>query len=194
VTPSQPRRRADAERNIETILASTQELLSHGTLPSMSEVATASGIGRVTLYAHFASREVLLEEVLRRAIIHTDQTLSSLALDDDPPEDALARLVRESWPILDQHRKIRTVALAEIGPHALREHHDAVFRHVERLIVRGQQAGVFRTDQPLEWLVATFYAVLHAAADEADAGRLKSEAAPDLLIATLLSAISPTGC
>jgi hypothetical protein len=36
--------------------------------------------------------------------------------------------------------------------------------------------------------------VLHAAADEADAGRLKSEAAPDLLIATLLSAISPTGC
>jgi hypothetical protein len=192
VTPSQPRRRADAERNIETILASTQELLSHGTLPSMSEVATASGIGRVTLSTRTSPPARCWS---RRSCGGPSSTPTRHCRRWRWTTTHRRRHWRgssgKSWPILDRHRKIRTVALAAIGPHALREHHDAVFRHVEQLIVRGQQAGVFRTDQPLEWLVATFYAVLHAAADEADPGRLQSEAAPDLLIATLLSALSP---
>ncbi|GAA3582555.1 TetR/AcrR family transcriptional regulator [Kribbella ginsengisoli] len=186
---STPKRRADAERNIETILRATHELMAHGTLPSMSDVATASGIGRVTLYSHFPSREVLLEEVLRRGIEHTDQVLTELALDEQPPAEALARLVQKSWPILDRHRRVRTIALAEIGPETLRRQHDAAFQHVGRLIERGRAAGDFRTDQPVDWLVATFYAILHAAADEVDAGRLASADAPDLLISTLLSTL-----
>ncbi|MFI5706732.1 TetR/AcrR family transcriptional regulator [Kribbella sp. NPDC051620] len=188
---STPKRRADAERNIETILRATHELMAHGTLPSMSDVATASGIGRVTLYSHFPSREVLLEEVLRRGIAHTDQVLTELALDEQPPAEALALLVRKSWPILDRHRRVRTIALAEIGPEPLRRHHDAAFQHVGRLIERGRAAGAFRTDQPVDWLVATFYAILHAAADEVAAGRLTSADAPGLLISTLLSALRP---
>ncbi len=188
---STPKRRADAERNIETILRSTHELMAQGALPSMSEVASASGIGRVTLYSHFPSREVLLEEVLRRAIAHTDEALTALALDEQPPPEALARLVRESWPILDRHRRVRTIALAEIGPEALRRHHDAAFQHVGGLHERGRATGDFRTDQPVDWLVAAFYAILHAAADEVDAGRLVSADAPALLTTTLLSTLRP---
>jgi AcrR family transcriptional regulator len=191
VPTSTPKRRADAERNIETILRSTHELMAHGTLPSMSDVASASGIGRVTLYSHFPSREVLLEEVLRRAMTHTDEVLTALALDEQSPEKALGTLVRESWPILDRHRRVRTIALAEIGPEGLRRQHDAAFQHVGRLIERGRESGDFRTDQPGDWLVAAFYAILHAAADEVDAGRVESADAPDLLIGTLLSALRP---
>lgn len=191
MTSDHPRRRADAERNTEAILAATRELLARGAVPSMSEVASAAGVGRVTLYAHFASREVLLEAVLRRAIAETDEALAALDLAEGPVEDALDRLVREAWPILDRHRQLRTAALAELGPEVLRDQHDTAFRHVDELIARGQAAGHFRTDMPRAWLVATFYAVIHAAADEANAGRLKSEAAPDLLVRTLLSAL---GC
>jgi AcrR family transcriptional regulator len=191
VPTSTPKRRADAERNIETILRSTHELMARGTLPSMSEVAAAAGIGRVTLYSHFPSREALLAEVLRRGIAHTDEVLTELALDQSPPAEALERLVRESWPILDRHRRVRGIALAEIGPEALRRQHDAAFQHVGRLIERGRASGDFRTDQPTDWLVATFYAILHAAADEVDAGRLASADAPALLVSTLLSALRP---
>ncbi|WP_328325291.1 TetR/AcrR family transcriptional regulator [Kribbella sp. NBC_00382] len=188
---STPKRRADAERNIETILRTTHELMARGVLPSMSEVATTSGIGRVTLYSHFPSREALLEEVLRRGIAHTDEVLTELELEDRPPAEALARMVQETWPILDRHRRVRTIALAEIGPEALRRQHDAAFQHVGRLVERGRATGDFRTDQPVDWLVATFYAILHAAADEVDAGRLTSADAPALLISTLLSTLRP---
>ncbi|TCC30506.1 TetR/AcrR family transcriptional regulator [Kribbella sindirgiensis] len=183
----QRRRRADAERNADTVLSATRDLLVGGTVPTMSEVASAAGITRMTLYAHFATRELLVEAVVRRAIAETDDALTALELDTFDVDEALDRLVRTSWPILDRYRKVRVAAVDVLGPAALREQHDAAFRHVEQLIARGQQDGIFRVDLAHDWLVATFYAVLHAAADEVDAGRLRSEAAPPTLVSTLRS-------
>ena len=187
ITEKPRRRRADAERNVAAIVAAARDLLSRGTLPSMGEVAVAAGVGRVTLYAHFASREVLLAAVVRQVMAETDQVLTGLRLDDDPPQVALDRLVSTSWQILDRHRTVRSVALAELGAEALREQHDRVARHVERLIARGKDDGVFRADLPEPWLVAAFYATVHAAADEVSGGRLDARVAPDVLGATLRS-------
>jgi AcrR family transcriptional regulator len=182
-----PRRRADALRNEAAIVATARDLLCRGAVPSMGEVATAAGVGRVTLYAHFASREALLDAVVRQAMAETDQALTGLRLDDDPAEIALDRLVRTSWQILDRHRTVRAVALVELGPEAVRDQHDRVAHHVERLIARGQADGLFRADLPVPWLVAAFSATVHAAADEVSGGRLDAETAPDLLVATVQS-------
>jgi AcrR family transcriptional regulator len=179
-------RRADAERNIAAILATARDLFAKGTSPSMSEIARAAGVGRVTLYAHFPSREVLLEAVVEQAISETRQALDALQLDDDAADAALTRIVQTAWPILDRHRRLRTAALAELGPERLRRHHDPAFHHIERVISRGRHDGVFRTDLPHDWLVTTLYAVLHAAADEVDGGRLTAQDAPDILAATVL--------
>jgi AcrR family transcriptional regulator len=190
LSSAEPRRRADAERNIATIIATAADLFGRGRSPSMGEVASAAGVRRATVYGHFPSREELLDAVIAHAITHTDETLTALALDDDPADVALERLVRTSWPILDRYRRLRTAALAELGHERLRRHHDRTLHHVERLIRRGQDDGRFRTDLPLDWLITTFYAVLHAAADEADAGRVSPADAPDLLAATVSSLLA----
>lgn len=180
-----PRRRADALRSVEAILTAAGELLGRGVVPSMTEVAAAAGVGRVTLYAHFASREALLDGVVGRAITSTDAALTALGLEDVEVDAALESLIRTSWPILDRYRALRTVAAGELGPHGLRERHDRVAHHVLGLLARGQADGSFRTDLPLSWLAAMFFATLHAAADEVTAGRLDAAAAPDTLVATL---------
>jgi AcrR family transcriptional regulator len=190
ITEKPRRRRADAERNVAAIVAAARDLLCRGTLPSMGEVAVAAGVGRVTLYAHFASREALLDAVVRQVMAETDEALTALHLDDAPSQVALDRLVRTSWQILDRHRTVRSVALTELGPEALREQHDRVAHHVERLIARGQADGVFRADLPGPWLVAVFYATVHAAADEVSGGRLDVGVAPGVLGATLLSILA----
>jgi TetR/AcrR family transcriptional repressor of mexCD-oprJ operon len=190
VSHAEPRRRADAERNIAAILAAAGEAFGRGQASSMGEIARAAGVRRATLYGHFPSREELLDAVIERAITSTDEALTALALDRDPADVAVERLVRTSWPILDRHRRVRTIALTELGPERLRRHHDRTLHHVDRLIRRGQDDGLFRTDLPLGWLVATFYAVLHTAADEADAGRLAPADAPGLLARTVLSLLA----
>jgi AcrR family transcriptional regulator len=179
-------RRADAERNIATILDTARDLFAERANPSMSEVARAAGLGRVTLYAHFASREVLVEAVIERAISEADQALTALQLDTEPPDTALAMIIQSAWPILDRHRRLRAAAMAVLGPERLRRHHDRAFHHIESVIYRGQDDGVFRTDLSRDWLVTSFYAVLHAAADEVDAGRLTAARAPEVILATVL--------
>lgn len=191
MTTARPRRRADAERNIAAILDAAWELFGRGEAPAMADIAGAAGVRRATLYAHFPSREELLDAVIERAVATTDDALTALRLDEDPPAAALARLLATSWPILDRHRRLRAVALAELGPERLRRRHDRSMRHVEHLVRRGRDEGVFRTDLPVGWLIAAFYAVLHAAAEEADAGRVAPADAPALLTATALSLLTP---
>ncbi|MDQ0381991.1 TetR/AcrR family transcriptional regulator [Amycolatopsis thermophila] len=187
-----PRRRADAERNIEGILAAARDLFSRGLNPSMIEIAQAAGIGRVTLYSHFPSREVLLEAVIERAMTETDEALTGLRLEEASPPDALARLVRTSWSVLDRHRRLHSVAVTVLGPEGLRRQHDRAFQHVDRLIARGQADGAFRGDLPRRWLVTTCYALIHAAADEVEEGQLAAADVPEVLTATLLSSLTRT--
>lgn len=180
-----PARRADAERNIAAIVSAGVELLSANPNVSMAEVARQAGVGRVTLYAHFPSREVLVEAVVARTIREAETLLAEQNLDSLPADEGVEVLLRASWPVLDRFRRVRVAAQAELGEERLRRQHDEAFAHVDRLVSRGRREGVFRTDLPRAWLVTTVYAMLHAAADEVEAGRLKPGKASELLVTTV---------
>jgi hypothetical protein len=78
----------------------------------------------------------------------------------------------------------------DLPPARIRHHHDQAMARVERLIARGQEEGEFRTDLPRSWLVATFYSLMHAAAEEVDAGRLAAADAAGVLTATILATLA----
>jgi AcrR family transcriptional regulator len=184
-------RRSDAERNVTAILDAAQELFRTGADASMTDIARAAGMGRVTLYGHFESREHLVEALLTRATAEAERIIADADLDGGSATDALARLVRGSWRTLDQHRGLPAAAARSRPPERLRQHHSGVLRHLEGLVRRGQDAGEFRADLPLAWLVSVVYAVMHNAADEVDAGRLPPETAADVLVVTLTGLLTP---
>lgn len=186
-----PRRRADAERNIAAILDAALVRLTEQPHTSMAAIARAAGVGRVTLYAHFPSREALLEAVLAHAITQADTVVEAATPTEGPATEALARLLRSSWQVLDQHRRLFDLAQRELGSTRLRQHHDKAIGRIEQLLIRGQHEGAFRTDLPLSWLITTIYSLLHAAADDVNAHRLDRDTAPDVLEATLLTALRP---
>jgi TetR/AcrR family transcriptional regulator, mexCD-oprJ operon repressor len=183
-------RRSDAERNVAAILEAAASLFRTGADASMTEIAKAAGLGRVTVYGHFESREHLVEALLARATSETERIVVAGELDRGPAPEALARLLRTSWRTLDQHRGLHAVATRSVPPERLRQHHVGVLQHLDRLIERGQEAGDFRSDLPRDWLVSVVYAVMHNAADEVDAGRLAADDAADVLVATLTSALA----
>jgi hypothetical protein len=74
----------------------------------------------------------------------------------------------------------------------LRQHHDPAMARFDNLIARGQAEGRFRTDLPRGWLVTIVYSLLHAAAEEVNAGRMRPTDAAGILQATILPALAPT--
>ncbi len=187
---SAPVRRADAERNIAAILAAGARLLSSDPAASVAAIAKAAGVGRVTLYGHFPSREALVEAVLNHVVDAADAVLEDPALETAPTPEAMAALLRSSWEILDRHRRLFVAADRMMATERIRQHHDRPLLRVERLIERGQRDGDFRTDLPLPWLVTTFFSLIHSAAQEREAGRLAPEDVERVLIASMVSLLT----
>lgn len=180
-----PARRADAERNIAAIVAAGLDLLVKDPDASTADIAKAAGVGRVTLYGHFPTREALLEAVLDHAVTLANIALDDSAYDELPAPEAISRLIVSSWELLDRNRRLLAAADRVLPTERIRHYHDEALARVERLILRGQDDEVFRTDLPPTWLVAHFYATLHSAAQEVDAGRLDQNDAARVLNTTL---------
>ncbi|TDD69694.1 TetR/AcrR family transcriptional regulator [Jiangella aurantiaca] len=185
-------KRADAQRNVAAILDAAAACLVRDPDASVSDIAAAAGVGRVTLYGHFASRTELVDAVFVRAVTRAHEALDAVDLTGDARQ-ALARLVASSWQVIDESRMLLVAAQHTLPPERIRKLHENPMRRVRSLLERGRAAGVFRFDLPADWLVAVFYTVVHGAADEIGAGRLAAEAAADAITATLLAAFTPPG-
>lgn len=191
VTPDQ-RRRADAERNLAAILSAGRECLSRNPAASMTEIAQAAGVGRVTLYGHFSSREDLVEAVVRDTLTHAQRAFEAAApeAESGSAADALSHLVRTSWHVLDGCLGLRAAAVHALGESGMRDQHEQMLRHIDALIERGQHEGDFRTDLARSWLVTTCYGLVHLAADEVAAGRLSRREAGPTIDATIRAALA----
>jgi AcrR family transcriptional regulator len=183
-------RRADAERNIAAIIEAAIDCFSRDPDASMAEVARVAGVGRVTLYAHFPSRQALIAATVDHALIDGTAALDAAEIERGPAPEALSRVIRSAWAVMDRYSSLYALAEAEVGPH-LRSYHGPFLQRVEDLIARGRGEGSFRTDLPLWWLVTTYYSLMHGAGREVIEGRLATADAPGVLEATILPALAP---
>jgi len=183
------KRRADAERNISAILEAAATCLTRRPDASMAEIAEAAGVGRVTLYAHFPSREALLDAAIERALAAAVAAFDAADIDSGPAADALGRTIRAGWPAFDHVRGL-VVAAGEHPPRWASEHTGAFVDRIDRLVARGMADGSFRSDLPRDWLVAALHGLVQTAGQEVDAGRLDAATAADVLETTLLSLLA----
>ena len=188
--PSIDHRRATAERNIEAILDAVERLLERGSPASIVAVANEAGVSRVTVYAHFATREQLLEAVVERTVKKTMEALDEVEPEDGPPLEALARVIDVGWRDLDRNNAIAGAASEQLTAEAHKRTHQAAHRRLRKLIDRGRRSGDFRTDVPAEWLVTAFHALIHAAGDDVRARRIRAAAALAALHLTMQDVFS----
>lgn len=185
-----PARRADARQNAEKIVAAACQCLGQDPAASMGEIASAAGVGRVTLYGHFSSREELVEAALRRVLDDGDAVLRELDLSGDPRE-ALGRLIESSWLLVARASAVLEAAQAALPPGRVQELHTRPAERVERIIRRGRDEGVFRAGLPVEWMTGVLHHLIKGAAVEVAKGRLAEEDVPRLLCQTVLAAYAP---
>jgi TetR/AcrR family transcriptional repressor of mexCD-oprJ operon len=178
-------RRRIADRNVAAILDAAQALLERRAAVSIAAVAATAGVSRVTVYAHFATWEALLEAVVERATRRTTAALEEADPDHGPPLEALERVLVAGWRELARNSAMAQASGEQLSPAALARAHDPIHARLGRLVERGRADGSFRTDLPAAWLLTSALALAHACAQEVRAGRIGEPDALQVLTVTI---------
>ncbi|MCX4851633.1 TetR/AcrR family transcriptional regulator [Streptomyces sp. NBC_00893] len=187
--PSSPVRnpRADARRSRSAILDAAVRILDAQPDAGMETIATAAGVTRQTVYAHFRSREQLLLAVVDRITEEIVAAMDAADLHTGPAADALLRLLdagkqaARHYPALLQ--KISTLP---VGPQVDHDRHTSVSDRIRPVIQRGRRAGEFDDRLPLDWLVTVIVKLAHSASEEQDSGRMSGQEAECALRTSVL--------
>lgn len=169
----QRRRRADAEQNVTAILDAATTALSAQPDASVEDIARSAGLSRQTVYAHFPSREALLDAVVERATAEVSAAFEAAGLEDAPPAEALIRLLDAGWAVSARYPFLWH--LPAVSPGNDLDRHGPVIDRLHEVIRRGQESGDFDRRLPPGWLLAAGLALGRAAEDEVKAGRMTVE-------------------
>jgi AcrR family transcriptional regulator len=89
--PDPPKKRADAQRNIEALLRAAMTVFARdGVDAGVRQVAEEAGVGVGTVYRHFPQRSDLIIAVFRREVDACSEAAVALAA-EYPPGEAVAR-------------------------------------------------------------------------------------------------------
>jgi len=189
--PTSPpkRRRADAERNIASILDAALDALASDPDASMAEIARGAGVVRATIYMHFPTRDALLDAVQEHATAQVADAIREAEPDRGEPEEALERFIRATWKQLSQFHGILALNMTRLSAKELRRRHLPMTTQFIPLLERGQADGVFRADVSAEWLIAVVRAIVHVASAELQAGRLAQADVERTMLTTALNAV-----
>jgi TetR/AcrR family transcriptional repressor of mexCD-oprJ operon len=179
-------RRAVGDRNRAAILEAAIAVLGAQPDAGIAEVAAAAGVGRATVYRHFASRESLIEALRLYASEEAQQRFEEVRVDDGDPVEALERLVTAMLALGDRYRVIFP---QDSQPRPRRK--EVLLKPLTRLIARAQAEGAIDPQLPPAWVIATLRGLLRAAVGEIEARRLARDAAPALVVRTLVRGV---GC
>ncbi len=169
----QRRRRADAAQNVTAILDAAARALSAQPEASVEDIARAAGLSRQTVYAHFPSREALLDAVVERATAEVAAAFEAAALGAVPPAEALIRLLDAGWAVSARYPFLWHLPAVSPGQDA--DRHGPVVDQLHEVIRRGQESGDFDRRLSPDWLLAAGLALGRAAEDEVKAGRMTIE-------------------
>jgi TetR/AcrR family transcriptional regulator, mexCD-oprJ operon repressor len=189
-TPAKRRRRADADRSVAAILAAALEALAGDPDASMAEIARRAGVVRATIYAHFPTRESLLDAVMERTVSDVARAMSEAEPERGEPKEAMERVLRATWKELGRFQTILEINKSRLSTQELYRRHLPMTSQLAPLVERGQASGVFRRDVPVTWHMATVRAIVHTANAELLAGRIAEGDVEAAMLTTALAAIS----
>jgi AcrR family transcriptional regulator len=184
------RRRADAERSRTAILEAGIRTLNARPDANIGQIASAAGVSRQTVYAHFASREALITAIVEQATAEALAAIDQSGIDADSPVEAMSRVIERSWVMIRDYPLLLSVA-TQLPASTTLERHEPVLARLGALIERGQASGDFDQTAPVSWFVATVVAIGDAAGQEVRAGRLDAEAAVGIMRRAVLRLLSP---
>lgn len=180
--------RADAERNVRSIIEAAIILLAAEPEASMERVAMAAGVGRATVYRHFASREHLVRAILDQALQDARDAVLGSRPEEGTALEALERAVNAILTIADRYRLVRQIPREDVELVARAEE---VGAPMIAIMQRGQHSGELRDDLTPRWSAAAMGALIQAVTVALIAGEVRDRDAGALVVTTLVDGLGP---
>jgi AcrR family transcriptional regulator len=168
------------------ILRSAKKILAAQPNANVEEIATAAGVSRQTVYAHFRTREALISAVIDEITVEAVVEMDAAHLDEGSAAAALLRLLDASWRTLQRYPQLMSAAATAADPEADHTRHQAVFDRLNGVLTRGQRSGEFARDLDISWLATAVIALGHAAGDAVSAERMTLAEATTALATAVL--------
>jgi TetR/AcrR family transcriptional regulator len=120
---------------------------------TIKDIGRAAGVNPALLYYYFADKAALYEAVLSRMMTRFPNLLTAVAETEVPPREAVAAVIRMQAEIFLAEPLLPRLIARELADHEARHAAPVIREHAQRLlgaltalIVRGQEAGVFRAN------------------------------------------------
>lgn len=176
--------RADAARNLETVLTTGARMLAADPGATIAAIAAKAGVDRRTVYRRFASREDLLAAIHVSRLDAIEHAIQDARLREAPVAVALHRyvenviVVNRTWPVDLAHM------LADDTVHARR---DAAVAEVDAFLRRATDEGLLHGDLPEGWATALLPELMHLVSRRMP--RLSAGQAADVVVDTFLNGL-----
>ncbi len=157
----------------------------------MDDVAKAAGVVRRTVYAHFDSREALINGIVDEASTDLVAALSQAGEPPERPDLATAVLALLSWPVGDRFRMLLSFARKELGEQRILDLMEPARAVSISVVERGQRDGTFSTYLPAETLVAMTEAITITLFDQANSGLITDSGESFAAVCLVIAGISP---
>ncbi len=191
--PPQAPLRADAARNVQRVVEVAARLIAEDPGVGMNEIAEAAGVGRATVYRHFASREVLLQAIWVQVMADCEAAIEAAQLDEGTAVEALGRLTQAWLDIAVRYSFSELLHQTDFSISAERRRQQRrVFRQpLLAVIRRGQASDELSSAVSPEWAVQALRSLIQAGARAVAAGELARADAPAMVLRTLLDGLKP---
>ncbi|MGI8713440.1 MAG: TetR/AcrR family transcriptional regulator [Solirubrobacteraceae bacterium] len=181
--------RTDARRNRARILDATADAIAADPMASLARIAARAGVSRVTLYAHFPSRDALMDALTARSAQEVTAALTAARPQDGPAGAAMERVLIAASDTIGRYRGL-VIINQRLAPAELRRRTGPAIAVVRSLILRGQRSGTFDPELSAEWLLTVVVDLIHSASRQVTMDAMTPEAAQHALLRSAASVLS----
>lgn len=183
--------RRDARSNRARILHVAQGVLADNPDATINDVAAAAGVVRRTVYAHFASREALIDGIALEAAESISAALGRVPAADESAVTVFVRQTLALTRVGDQYRLLLAVARTDLGHNSIHDLLGPMRDAAAAVIRRGQREGVFSSYLAAEVLILNIEAIALSILDATNAGLIGDPAGAATTSSLVLLGIAP---